>query len=182
MAELLVVLALISILGSIALPAILAWLPNMRLHAAGRDLYGNIQNARMTAIRSNEPRVIAFNPGNNSYTLYSGPGADRNWKTLGDNTVAATISLAGIGSGVKFGHGSISGSNSATTPPGSFPPNHVSYNDSSYSTNTVLWFNPRGTGNAGYVYMQNDKGSVIAVGTQSSGVVMMKRWRGSDWK
>jgi hypothetical protein len=46
----------------------------------------------------------------------------------------------------------------------------------------VAVFNPRGTGSAGYVYLQNEKNTTYAVGTRSSGVILLRKWRGSEWQ
>ncbi len=58
--ELMVVIAIIAILSAIAVPSIMAWLPNMRLKAAARDVYSNIQRARVEAVKRNTCITIKF--------------------------------------------------------------------------------------------------------------------------
>ena len=59
--ELMVVIAIIGIAAAIAVPNILSWLPNIRLKAAARDLYSNIQKAKVVAVKRNECVSITFN-------------------------------------------------------------------------------------------------------------------------
>lgn len=58
--ELMVVIAIIGIMAGIALPNILAWQTNLRLKAAARDLYSNIQKAKVEAAKRNVCVSIAF--------------------------------------------------------------------------------------------------------------------------
>ncbi len=61
--ELMVVIVIIGIMAAIAVPAILSWLPNMRLKAAARDLYSNMQRAKLGAIKTNTTVTFTFTPG-----------------------------------------------------------------------------------------------------------------------
>lgn len=59
--EVVIVTAIIGILIAVAIPAILSWLPNMRLNSAARDLYGVIMRAKGEAIRRNGNCTLVFN-------------------------------------------------------------------------------------------------------------------------
>jgi type IV fimbrial biogenesis protein FimT len=61
--EVIVVVAIIGILAAVATPAFLSWLPNIRLKAAARDLYSNMQKAKMEAIKTNSASVFNFTSG-----------------------------------------------------------------------------------------------------------------------
>lgn len=172
LAEVIMVLAIIGILAAIAIPNFLSWLPNMRLKAAARDLYSSMQKARAEAIKTNRDHAIVFDTANNRYVLCSSAGADNSWSALADNTVVETMDFTNYKSGVGYGHGTITGNNSATDPKGPIPADNVSYN------NKVLVVNSRATANAGYVYLHNQDNTVYAVGTQSSGAIVSKRWMG----
>ncbi len=59
--EIMVVVALVGIVSAIAFPLIFAWLPNMRLQTAVRDLYSNIQRAKVEAMKSSVNSALTFN-------------------------------------------------------------------------------------------------------------------------
>ena len=61
--ELMIAIGIISILASIAVPAVINWLPNYKLKAAARDLYSNMQKAKLEAVKRNTDAVISFVPG-----------------------------------------------------------------------------------------------------------------------
>lgn len=58
--EVIIVVAIIGILSAIAIPAISNWLPNYRLKGAARDLYSNMQKARLEAVKRNTNIGISF--------------------------------------------------------------------------------------------------------------------------
>lgn len=58
--ELLIVIALIAILGAIAVPGIVAQMPRYRLNGAAAQVLGDLMNARMQAVQQN-----------NSFKVYS---------------------------------------------------------------------------------------------------------------
>jgi type IV fimbrial biogenesis protein FimT len=58
--ELIMVVAIIGIMAAIAVPAIMSWLPNIRLKADARELYSTMQKAKMEAIKRNTCASIAF--------------------------------------------------------------------------------------------------------------------------
>lgn len=59
--EVIVVVAIIGILAAVAVPNFLSWLPNMRLTAAARDLYGAMMRAKGAAAKRNLNCAITFN-------------------------------------------------------------------------------------------------------------------------
>lgn len=172
--ELIVVVAIVGILGGVATPMIMRWLPNMRLKIAARDLYGNMQNSRMKAVKTNTASAIVFDPANGSYHICTEPGIDNNWTTLANNTVTETVTLANYGSGISFGHGGITGNNSVVG--AAFPGDDVSY----AVVNNVLTIEPDGITSSGYVYLENENQDlrVYAIGSLVSGAIMVKEWKG----
>ncbi len=177
--ELLVAIALLAIVAAIAIPGFSRWLPNLRLKSAARDVYSNMQLAKMGAVRNNTDWAIFFDTtaGAHRYLVCSDRGPDDSWSTTADNAIEKTVNLADYESGVGYGHGSAT--KNATTSGGALPGDDVSY------TNNVAVFNPRGTGSGGYVYLENNKSTTTyAIGTRTSGVIRLRKWNSSiaDWE
>ncbi len=170
--EVVVVLSLLSILSTIAIPSFLDWLPHYRLKSATRDLYSNMQRAKIGAIKNNKDWALVFEPTNRRYLLCSDKGTDDVWSATGDNTIETIAQLADYQSGVGYGHDNVNSDISGDD----FPTDDVSYNSN------VAVFNSKGTGSSGYVYLENEKSSAYAVGSQSSGVIELKIWDGSSWE
>lgn len=171
--EIMVVLGLLSILAAIAVPNFIDWLPKYRLKSATRDLYSNMQKARIGAIKSNKDWALVFDNNENKYYLCSDKGDD-SWSETGDNTVEEVINLAGYQSGVQYGHGK-----APSSPTGDpFPDDEISYT----TPDNVAVFNPTGTGSSGYVYLENEENTTYAVGSLSSGVIRLLLWDGSEWE
>jgi len=59
--ELVVIIVIMGILATIAVPGFSRWLPNYRLRAAARDVFSNLQHAKLTAIKRHRTCAISFN-------------------------------------------------------------------------------------------------------------------------
>lgn len=170
--ELMIAVGMISILIAIAIPNAMKWLPDYRLKAAARDLYSNMQKAKVEAVKSNSDWAIVFDLANNQYFVCSDKGGDGSWSGTADNTITKTCFFH---TGIVYGHGNAT--TNATTTGGSFPADEVSYHPN------IVVFNSRGLCGAGYVYIQNSYNNTIAVGTLSSGAIRLKKWYAgsTDW-
>lgn len=68
--EVMIVLAVVTILAAIAIPAYLNWLPNLRFRQATRDLFMDLQIAKIESVKRNENVRVVLNdvpcpaPGN----------------------------------------------------------------------------------------------------------------------
>jgi type IV fimbrial biogenesis protein FimT len=58
--EIIIVLAIMAIAMTIAIPNVMSWLPNYRLKAAARELYSNMQKAKSEALKRNCSVGITF--------------------------------------------------------------------------------------------------------------------------
>ena len=92
LAELLIVIALISIITSIAIPAFLSWLPNIRINSSSRDLYGVFTRARTEAARRGKNCYVVFNQTingkNNVYVAYIDNNSNRKFDAGTDTTIS----------------------------------------------------------------------------------------------
>ena len=181
--ELMATISVIGILAAIAIPAFSSWLPDYRLKTAARDLYSNLQRAKMGAIKSNSQWRVYFDVNGGSpgrYFLLSGDGGD-GWDTPttlgGNDVVEMTINLSDY-EGVDYGNGDATNQidgdafGSAIDYNGN-PPNPPATN-----------FTPRGTVDLrGHVYLSNAKGTCYGVGTPSpAGVIVLRRFNSSGWQ
>jgi prepilin-type N-terminal cleavage/methylation domain-containing protein len=163
MIEVLVVIVILAILSSLAIPGFTRWLPNYRLKGAVRDLYSNLQLAKAGAIRDRVDWAIEF-PGGNTYRVVARWGTDE----VGEYK---TVSLAEYGSGVSFGAGGAGASidgGSLTA----IPANPIVFNSRGFTTDEAAVF----------AYLTNNKNTSFTVGTWASGAVVLRKWNGSDWE
>jgi len=65
--ELMVVIGIIAIVMSIAVPSIIGWLPDYRLRSGTEDIQSTLQLARLRAINGNTAATVSFNIGNETY-------------------------------------------------------------------------------------------------------------------
>lgn len=170
--ELLVVIGIIGVLTGIAVPNLVAWLPDYRLKSAANDLYRNMQFAKLSALKQNKEWAIVFDSNANKYYICSAKGSDNSW-AIANNTIEKEVRLPDK-NGVQYGHGNAA--NDATLGAGqSFSDNDITF-QYNYAT-----FNAMGRGNAGYVYLENEKQTAYAVGKESTGYISTKKWRGTKW-
>lgn len=182
--EVVTVVAMIGIIAAVAIPAFSSWVPDYRLRNAARDLYSNLQRAKMGAIRNNAQWRVYFDnsvsPGR--CFLLSGDGDD-GWDTPstlgGTDVVEMTFNLSAY-KGVDFGNGDAT----VQMDGGAFG-SAIDYNiNAGVPTPPATNFTPRGTVNLfGYVYLSNGKGTCYAVGTPSpAGVIDLRRWFNNAWQ
>ena len=177
--ELMTAIAIFGIISAIAIPGFIGWLPDYYLKNAARDLFSNMQLARVGAIKDSADWAIVFDTANDRYLVCSDRGADGSWSGTADNTIVKTVDFSGDSSTYKsgeidFGHGNAA--TNATAGGGSFPDDEVSFNSN------VATFNSRGMGSAGYTYLDNKNDKAYAVGKVTSGSIRCVRWAGSEWK
>jgi type IV fimbrial biogenesis protein FimT len=72
--EVLVVMVIIGIMSTIAVPNLSTMMKSYRLKSAADDLASTLQLARMTAISQNAHSVITFNIANQTYSVFSDNG------------------------------------------------------------------------------------------------------------
>ena len=184
--ELIVVIAIVGVLISIAIPSFSRWLPGYRLRSAAKELYTNFQLIKLAAVKQNATCAVVFDTGVSPgrYFLCTNPGANGSWDGPaamgGDDSAIRTVELSNYGSGVNFGAGSASndipGGGAAPADPVTFAaPTHIALFSASATA-----LNPGVSGS--YVYLSNSRGSSYGVGTPSiAGAIILRRWSGSAW-
>jgi type IV fimbrial biogenesis protein FimT len=75
--ELIVTIAVIAILASLAIPNFIAWLPNYRLRSGAEEIQSTLQFARLTAIKRNATAKVTFDIANETYRASVGGQAIR---------------------------------------------------------------------------------------------------------
>jgi prepilin-type N-terminal cleavage/methylation domain-containing protein len=76
--ELMVVIAIISILAALAVPNFFAWRPKRQLSAATKDVFAVMQYARSRALKDNVSVGLLFNRANETYTVFLDTALDDN--------------------------------------------------------------------------------------------------------
>ncbi len=76
--ELMVVIAIISILATVAIPNFFQWRPKRQLSAATKDVFAVMQYARSRALKDNASVGLLFDKANETYTVFVDNGAGAN--------------------------------------------------------------------------------------------------------
>ena len=160
--ELMVVIAILGIITAIAIPNCMSFLSRARLKTACQEMSTMLQFARVQAIGSDEPWRVCFDPAVDRYHLLDGTA-----------NICQVIELANH-TGISFGSNN----------PAPIDANHVvpPVDGVTYIGDKVK-FNPDGTATAGTVYLKNNKGDTLAIGTASA-TGRIKTWHdfGSGWQ
>ena len=158
MVELMIVIVVIAILSAIAVPNIISWLPNYRLKSAARDLFSNMQKARMQAVKENKNIVTRFDSVINP-EIYYFDADNNNAYTPGEYK----IDLSTYKSGVDYGTG-----NAASN-----------WNGDNCTRASSITFNSRGSSNSGTIYIQNKNNDICyAITVVSTGSTKLRKYNG----
>lgn len=158
--ELIIVISMLAILCSIAIPAYSSWLPEYRLKSAVRELYSNMQLTKTMSIKFNDKFKMIFDTGGNGYRILRP-----------DDTVERRVSFSNYDRTGEIRYGGGKATKNATTSGGALPGDGVSYQ------NNRISFTSRGLGSGmGYAYLRNNKGTAYAIGSWISGIIVLKKW------
>ncbi len=161
--ETMIVIAIIGILSGIAIPAFIKWLPNNRLKGAAQDIYSDLQLAKMQAVSSNKDQTVEFIVLEKKYKRADGT------EILLDTAYSDSV-WYGIGNATK------------DVDEANFTGDFVTYQDDKVTFNSRGMTQNAGNSGNGFVYLSNKYGNVYAVGTRSSGVILIRKWVGTEWK
>jgi type IV fimbrial biogenesis protein FimT len=76
LAEVTVTLSILGILTAISIPSYISWLPRHRLQTSVRQIYDDMNLAKMQAVRRNTDVCITFNPGSKNYVVFVDTNGD----------------------------------------------------------------------------------------------------------
>ncbi|MGE5838603.1 MAG: GspH/FimT family pseudopilin, partial [Deltaproteobacteria bacterium] len=179
--ELAVSIVIICILLGLAIPGFSRWIPNYRLRGAARDVYSNLQLAKMTAVKERARCGVLFDVANGRYQVVSVSSGPNGIFGDGDDVTLTlkTVNFSEYGSGVGFGHGSATGGVG-----GAAFDNNVTFNgDGILYDSRGMILDPAGTtSTGGYVYLKNSRDGAFGVEVLSGGVVVLWRWTGTTWQ
>ncbi|MBI5559138.1 MAG: GspH/FimT family protein [Deltaproteobacteria bacterium] len=166
--ELLVVVAVIGIVASIATPGVMSMVPRYRLKIAARDLYSNLQKARLLAVKENRDISVRFDSVASPGFYYYDIDNDGVWDA---NEFNVRFSI--YGSGVDYGNGNAT----------------LNWSGAAIAQAPVLTFSSRGTANSGSVFLDNGNADIsYAVTVQTTGGVKIRMYSGiqpfntTQWK
>lgn len=148
--EAIIVLAMIAILASIGIPTYSRMLPDMRLRSAAQDLYGNLQDAKMTAVSANST---------SSMTFHTASGAKGTYVKANGTTIDLDEEYDH-----SVGYGSMDGSSAVD-----FTDDKAEFNARGMAP---TYF--------GAVYLKNNKDNSYEIRVLTSGAMTLKKWNSSS--
>jgi prepilin-type N-terminal cleavage/methylation domain-containing protein len=168
--ELVMVLSVVAILGSIAAPPCIRYYHSCCLKAAMLDIVQMVREGKMRSLDGND-HALYFNAEEGTATLISNKGVDGKWNT-GDDVVVRSLNLKDKGGSLKFGCESCS-----------CIPTLVKPEDGISFMNNIAIFNERLTGLcSGAVYISSSSGTAMAIviNTTDAGYKLWV-WGGGNW-
>lgn len=75
--ELMVIIGIIGIMATIAIPNIIGWLPKYRMGTAARDILGTLEFARLTAVKRNATTAVTLDYANDLVRVMVGANTVR---------------------------------------------------------------------------------------------------------
>lgn len=172
--ELMIVIGLLTFLamGAASSLDIHSWIAGYRLRSSARQVFMDMQKARMMAIKDNQQCAIMFEPSNSSYYFQYWDSVSEKWKPESP----PSENLFKLEQGIHFGAGSASFDATDEQKP---------FDSANYITFTGdrVTFNSLGLPTkSGYCYICSANGDAYAIGTNTCGVIKLKRWHDNDWE
>ena len=155
--ELMVVIAVVGILASIAVPNYINSLPRFRAKKAAMELSGQLHKVKLQAVKENKTLGVYFHQATGRYYVLQSTGTNSIWDgptaAGGDDPVERLMDLTEYGSGVKF--------------------NSVSLNVDGYP---VITFDSRGICNSMQIEVTNIGGNpVYRIQTTLAGAILLDK-------
>jgi type IV fimbrial biogenesis protein FimU len=92
--EVVVTLSILGIMTAISIPSYLSWLPRHRLQTSARQIYDDLNLAKIRAVRANIDSCITFNiGGNGNYTVFLDVNGDSTYTNGVDTLIKGPVTL-----------------------------------------------------------------------------------------
>lgn len=156
--ELAVTLSILAIMTAISIPSYFSWLPKHKLQTSARQIYDDMNLAKMQAVRSNTVAVVLFHPASNNYDIFL--DTDGSWSYDAGETIIRQ---------------------------GAFLEKDVSISGTTLPSNTTGFNNrgilPTGAAPGGQVDLTNATGIIMRVSVNTAGgiSILMSKDGGATW-
>ncbi|MCI5141125.1 MAG: type II secretion system protein GspH [Candidatus Electrothrix sp. ATG1] len=167
--ELMLVISLLGILSAISIPSLLRNAPERRLRNAARNLYADLQRARLVAVKENKKVTVRFNELAGYYFIDKDAQWEEGYKVWDTDELGKRLADYG---GVIYGKGTaVKNWNKSVIK------RVVPYRD-------IITFKPAGTASSASVYLQHLHQDAVtyAVTTTTFGAVKVRTFNGSAWQ
>ncbi|MCI5125053.1 MAG: prepilin-type N-terminal cleavage/methylation domain-containing protein [Candidatus Electrothrix sp. AR5] len=187
-AELMVVIAVIGVLSAVGIPSFMRGMPERRLKNATRNLYADLQKARLLAVKENRDITVRFFDSVGSVERGYFFDEDGDTEPIRDFTDSDVLygCKAAIDAGVKnTWRPSSPADPDDTIPDTGWTKNSIIFtNPYTGLTSNIITFNNLGVANPEDIYLQsqNDATVCYAVTVSSLGVVKIFKYSDSVWK
>lgn len=171
--ELILVIAIISVMSAFAVPAFSSLYGDICLKRAVLDMKTLFKDAKLLSIQGKSCAIL-FDPAKGRATLYSGRGPDDKWDT-GDETLVSELDLSEMGGGLSFGYGTRGPVRN---------PRELAKTDDGVAFQYNRFVSDEGVvGIAGSVYIQSASsgGAAALVFNRADFSCSIHRWDGKDW-
>jgi type IV fimbrial biogenesis protein FimU len=91
--EVVVTLSILGIMTAISIPSYISWLPRHRLQTSVRQIYDDLNLAKIRAVRANIDSCITFNVGNDNYTVFLDVNGDSTYTNGVDTLIKGPVTL-----------------------------------------------------------------------------------------
>lgn len=161
--ELLIVFAVLGVLSAFAISSFLSWIPDYYLKIAARDLYSNLQKAKMEAVKNNSSVRVRFDSSVSPGLYYF--DYDNDSIRDGDEYF---VDMDVYNSGVDYG-----------VPDDEMGDDILNWNGSACVQTSLLTYSTTGTSNSGTVYLINRNEDIgYAITARSSGSIKLRKYNG----
>ncbi len=166
--ELMTVIAIVSVLSAIGIPSFYKNLPEKRLKGAARNLYADLQKARLLSIRKNKDLVVRFDEDGEYYYIDDDKKDKAGYKTWEPDEFRRDLAEYG---GVIYGKG-VAVKNWNKNPINRIVP----FRDIKFTT--------KGTATSASTYLQSQNNGEIcyAVTVTNFGAVKIRKFGESGWE